>query len=134
MNKFDQTVLEYTGNLPTINPDELAKRLAPALKASPQVAKVVGGVGGAMQNASQSDPKVAEILNKLNDPKSQFSPDEINTLTGFLGERGFEFKPTEKQTPEQTKPEDDSENETTSSSAYGVGTGVQDRKLQGMNV
>jgi hypothetical protein len=140
MNKFDQTILEYTGNLPAINPDELAKKLAPALKANPQVAKVVGGVGGAMQTATQTDPKVAEILNKLNDPKSQFSPDEINTLTGFMSERGFEFKPTNKQNPTENKPEDEKEEnstegqttqaQTSSPSSYGV----QDRPLQGRGV
>lgn len=136
MNKFDQTILEYTGSsLPAINTDELAKKLAPALKANPQVAKVVGGVGGAMQTATQTDPKVAEILNKLNDPKSQFSPDEINTLTGFMSERGFEFKPTNKQNPTENKPEDKKEEESTeaqtpSPSSYGV----QDRSLQGRGV
>ena len=133
MSKFDQTILEYTGNLPAINPEEIAKRIAPALKASPQIAKAVGGIGGAMQNATQPDPKIAEILNKLNDPKTQFSSDEINTLTGFLSERGFEFKPVDKQAPNQNKPEDEKETtemQTTSPSSYGV----QDKKLQGMGV
>jgi hypothetical protein len=133
MNKFDQTILEYTGTLPPINPEEVVKRLAPALKSSPQVAKVMSGVGGAIENAAQPDPKVAEILSKLNDPKSQFSSDEIKTLGGFLNQRGFEFKPMENQTMDQNKePEAEQETETTGSVEEPTSYGVQDRKLQGV--
>lgn len=140
MNKFDQTILEYTGNLPAINPEELAKKLAPALKANPQVAKVVGGVGGAMQTATQPDPKIAEVLNKLNDPKSQFSPDEVNILTGFMSEKGFELKPLQnKQPTDNNKPEDkkeeSTESQTTQTQASSPSSyGVQERPLQGTGV
>jgi hypothetical protein len=107
MNKFDQTILEYTGNLPPINPEEVAKRLAPALKAAPQIAKVMSGVGGAMNDASQKNPEEAMLIDKLKDPDSTFSSEDLAKLQKLMSDRGMEFK--QQQTQETPNREEESE-------------------------
>jgi hypothetical protein len=135
MNKFDQTILEYAGNLPAINPEDAAKKLQAALKGvPPTISKTIAGVGGAIQNATQPDPKIADLLTRFNDPNSKFTSDEAITLGNFFNQRGFEFKPAVQQSTEQDKEETESNNtesgnnQKQSSSSYGV----QEREIQGV--
>jgi hypothetical protein len=128
MSKFDQTILEFTGNLPSINPEELTKRIATVAKGLPtNVGNVISGVGGAMNDATQKNPEEAMLIDKLKNPESKFTSDDLSKLQKIFLDRGIEFNQKPEGTPEQEKEENETvglepkkETQTTgSSTSYG---------------
>jgi hypothetical protein len=130
MSNFDKIFLEYMGNnIPSVNPEDLAKKLAPALKSLPaNVSGALAGVSGAVQNATESDPAQSGVIDKLKDPNSKYSTEELTVLQKLFTTIGVN---SNQQKPEPQKPTDQQSNmnqqspEAKNSTTYGG-------KLQGL--
>jgi hypothetical protein len=104
MNNFDKIFLEYMGsNIPAVNPEDLANKLGPALKSLPtNIAGALAGVTGAVQNATQKNPDQSALIDKLKNPDSKYSSDELTTLQNLFTTIGA-IKPNQQQKPSQDK-------------------------------
>lgn len=102
MSNFDKIFLEYMGsNIPSVNPEDVAKKLAPALKSLPtNVAGALAGVTGAVQNATQQNPDQSALIDKLKNPESKYSSEEITKLQALFTTIGA-VKPDQQQKPTQ---------------------------------
>lgn len=128
MTKFDKIILELSGNLPSLNPDEIAKKIGPALKSVPtNVQQAIRGVSGAMEAGTEKSPEEAMLIDKLKDPQSKFTSDDIVRLQKLFLDRGIEFPKKEDQNQQNQKQQDQNqqnqnqseEQEEESSTVYG---------------
>ena len=102
MTKFDTVISELT-NLPAINPTDATNKLAAAFKSLPKnVSDVVAGIGGALSDATESDPDEAMLIDKLKNPTTQWTSDDRAKLEKFLQSRGLQSSNQQQQVQQKT--------------------------------